>query len=174
MPIWKKSTAGRNAPLISGRAEPAAANRHPLLGPHGTRRADARRDAGPGLRFVPRHRLAAAAFSPSGSGRPLRIRLPDPAQGGRQATLRTPGPRYTAPGTRKVTLTRRTMAFGWTLIPPTTGRRMRITFALATGRDFVDVSPLRGVIRGGSRHLLKVEVTVEAVPATSGPEEEAD
>jgi transglutaminase-like putative cysteine protease len=32
---------------------------------------------------------------------------------------------------------------------------------VATGRDFLDVSPLRGVIRGGSRHLLNVAVTVE-------------
>ena len=32
---------------------------------------------------------------------------------------------------------------------------------LATGRDFLDVSPMRGVIRGGARHILKVAVTVE-------------
>jgi transglutaminase-like putative cysteine protease len=32
---------------------------------------------------------------------------------------------------------------------------------LATGRDFGDVSPLRGVIHGGSRHTLTVGVTVE-------------
>ncbi|MCU0763787.1 MAG: transglutaminase family protein [Hydrogenophaga sp.] len=31
---------------------------------------------------------------------------------------------------------------------------------LATGRDFTDVSPMRGVIQGGSRHTLKVGVTV--------------
>ena len=34
---------------------------------------------------------------------------------------------------------------------------------LATGRDFLDVSPLRGVIRGGARHTLKVAVTVTPV-----------
>ncbi|WP_293661940.1 transglutaminase family protein [Rhodoferax sp. OV413] len=34
---------------------------------------------------------------------------------------------------------------------------------LATGRDFGDVSPLRGVIHGGSRHTLSVAVTVEEV-----------
>ena len=39
---------------------------------------------------------------------------------------------------------------------------------LATGRDFLDVSPMRGVIRGGARHLLDVAVTVEPVE----PEEE--
>ena len=32
---------------------------------------------------------------------------------------------------------------------------------VATGRDFLDVSPLRGVIRGGSRHILDVAVTVQ-------------
>ena len=32
---------------------------------------------------------------------------------------------------------------------------------LATGRDFADVSPIRGVIHGGGRHTLYVGVTVE-------------
>lgn len=31
---------------------------------------------------------------------------------------------------------------------------------LATGRDFADVSPMRGVIQGGTRHALNVAVTV--------------
>jgi transglutaminase-like putative cysteine protease len=31
---------------------------------------------------------------------------------------------------------------------------------LATGRDFADVSPMRGVIQGGARHTLEVGVTV--------------
>ena len=31
---------------------------------------------------------------------------------------------------------------------------------LATGRDFSDVSPMRGVIQGGAQHTLKVAVTV--------------
>lgn len=31
---------------------------------------------------------------------------------------------------------------------------------LARGRDFLDVSPLRGVIRGGAQHALRVAVTV--------------
>ena len=34
---------------------------------------------------------------------------------------------------------------------------------LATGRDFLDVSPLRGVIRGGAQHTLNVAVTVTPV-----------
>ena len=41
---------------------------------------------------------------------------------------------------------------------------------LATGRDFLDVSPMRGVIRGGARHALNVAVTVaplDELPATT-------
>ena len=37
---------------------------------------------------------------------------------------------------------------------------------LATGRDFADVSPIRGVIHGGARHTLSVGVTVEPVGDT--------
>lgn len=36
---------------------------------------------------------------------------------------------------------------------------------LALGRDFSDVSPLRGVIHGGEHHVLRVGVTVEPVAA---------
>jgi transglutaminase-like putative cysteine protease len=36
---------------------------------------------------------------------------------------------------------------------------------LAVGRDFGDVTPLRGVIRGGGRHSLHVGVTTRRVPA---------
>ncbi len=35
---------------------------------------------------------------------------------------------------------------------------------LAIGRDFSDVSPMRGVIHGGASHILTVAVTVEPVP----------
>jgi len=34
---------------------------------------------------------------------------------------------------------------------------------LAWGRDFTDVSPLRGIILGGGRHSLKVGVDLEPV-----------
>ena len=37
---------------------------------------------------------------------------------------------------------------------------------LATGRDYADVSPVRGVIHGGANHTLNVAVTVE--PADAG------
>jgi transglutaminase-like putative cysteine protease len=35
---------------------------------------------------------------------------------------------------------------------------------LAVGRDYGDVTPLRGVIRGGGRHDLAVQVTTRRVP----------
>jgi hypothetical protein len=37
--------------------------------------------------------------------------------------------------------------------------------AVAWGRDFGDVSPLRGVILGGADHQLSVTVTVEPADA---------
>jgi transglutaminase-like putative cysteine protease len=40
---------------------------------------------------------------------------------------------------------------------------------VATGRDFGDVSPLRGVIHGGASHTLAVGVTVVAVDENSAP-----
>ena len=50
----------------------------------------------------------------------------------------------------------------WLDFDPTNNRQPGEDYVtLATGRDFLDVSPLRGVIRGGSRHLLQVAVTVE-------------
>jgi len=39
---------------------------------------------------------------------------------------------------------------------------------LAIGRDFSDVSPIRGVIHGGASHTLKVGVTVEPMAPSSG------
>jgi transglutaminase-like putative cysteine protease len=40
---------------------------------------------------------------------------------------------------------------------------------LATGRDFLDVSPLRGVIRGGAQHTLDVAVTVTPMHSPEQP-----
>lgn len=40
---------------------------------------------------------------------------------------------------------------------------------LATGRDFSDVSPIRGVIHGGASHTLTVGVTVEPAPDETPP-----
>jgi transglutaminase-like putative cysteine protease len=49
----------------------------------------------------------------------------------------------------------------WLDFDPTNNRAPGEDYVtLATGRDFLDVSPLRGVIRGGSQHILDVGVTV--------------
>jgi transglutaminase-like putative cysteine protease len=53
---------------------------------------------------------------------------------------------------------------GWVDLDPTNGRTSGADYVtLATGRDFSDVSPLRGVIHGGARHELHVAVTVTPV-----------
>jgi transglutaminase-like putative cysteine protease len=50
----------------------------------------------------------------------------------------------------------------WADFDPTNGRQPGEDYvALAVGRDFADVSPMRGVLHGGARHTLKVAVTVE-------------
>ena len=49
----------------------------------------------------------------------------------------------------------------WTSFDPTNGRQPGEDYvALAIGRDYADVSPMRGVLHGGARHTLKVGVTV--------------
>jgi transglutaminase-like putative cysteine protease len=49
----------------------------------------------------------------------------------------------------------------WLDFDPTNNRSPDEDYVvLATGRDFADVSPLRGVILGGADHQLEVEVTV--------------
>lgn len=76
-------------------------------------------------------------------------------------------------------------ALGWHDLDPTNDRDGRCSpgqdyVTVATGRDFSDVSPLRGVIHGGARHTLSVGVTVEPVtddgPAvfTTEPESEKE
>jgi transglutaminase-like putative cysteine protease len=55
---------------------------------------------------------------------------------------------------------------GWVEFDPTNDRRPAADYVrVATGRDFADVSPLRGVIRGGGRHVLHVAVHVAAASA---------
>ena len=44
---------------------------------------------------------------------------------------------------------------------------------LATGRDFYDVSPIRGVIQGGASHTLTVGVTVELVSGDTQKNQDA-
>lgn len=54
---------------------------------------------------------------------------------------------------------------GWVEFDPTNGVRARLDhIAIAWGRDFGDVSPLRGVILGGGSHTLTVKVHVEKLP----------
>ena len=54
----------------------------------------------------------------------------------------------------------------WLDFDPTNNRAPGEDYVtLATGRDFLDVSPLRGVIRGGAQHVLHVAVTVEPLEA---------
>lgn len=54
--------------------------------------------------------------------------------------------------------------FGWIELDPTNDTRVGLDhIAIGWGRDFADVSPLRGVILGGGTHQLSVRVTVESV-----------
>ena len=96
---------------LPGRPQPAPGSSEIALPhPHGARRPDAGGDPRAGLRLLPRQRLAAGADpAPSRLRRPLRLRLPDPAQARREAAGRagraptptsptcTPGPRSTCP-----------------------------------------------------------------------------
>jgi len=51
---------------------------------------------------------------------------------------------------------------GWTEFDPTNGRQPGEDYVtLAIGRDYSDVSPMRGVLHGGARHTLDVGVTVQ-------------
>lgn len=53
--------------------------------------------------------------------------------------------------------------FGWVDLDPTNDVRVATDhIVIAWGRDFGDVSPLRGVIVGGGRHRLSVRVSVQA------------
>lgn len=56
-------------------------------------------------------------------------------------------------------------AGAWVGLDPTNDRAAGEDYVtLATGRDYSDVAPLRGVIRGGAQHTLHVAVTVTAWP----------
>jgi transglutaminase-like putative cysteine protease len=61
----------------------------------------------------------------------------------------------------------------WVELDPTNDRLAGEDYVrLATGRDYSDVSPVRGVIHGGTNHALRVAVTVS--PATApDPEQHA-
>jgi len=56
----------------------------------------------------------------------------------------------------------------WLALDPTNNKIVGIDhISVATGRDFGDVSPLRGVIRGGGEHTLDIAVTSERLSAAS-------
>jgi transglutaminase-like putative cysteine protease len=55
---------------------------------------------------------------------------------------------------------------GWVGFDPTNGRLINDEFVkIAVGRDYRDVSPVRGVYKGASRGTLSVNVAVEALTA---------
>lgn len=57
----------------------------------------------------------------------------------------------------------------WADLDPTNDRAPGEDYVtLATGRDYSDVSPMRGVIHGGANHTLRVAVTVTPVRAGVG------
>ncbi|MDI1267718.1 MAG: transglutaminase family protein [Polaromonas sp.] len=59
----------------------------------------------------------------------------------------------------------------WLDFDPTNNRAPGEDYVtLATGRDFLDVSPMRGVIRGGARHVLDVAVTMTPIAKLPEPE----
>lgn len=63
---------------------------------------------------------------------------------------------------------------GWADFDPTNGRQPGEDYvALAIGRDYSDVSPMRGVLHGGARHTLKVGVTVRPIEELRAQAEEA-
>ncbi|WPH12230.1 transglutaminase family protein [Variovorax paradoxus] len=65
-------------------------------------------------------------------------------------------------------------AGGWADFDPTNGRQPGEDYvALAIGRDYSDVSPMRGVLHGGARHTLKVGVTVRPIEELRTQAEEA-
>jgi transglutaminase-like putative cysteine protease len=55
---------------------------------------------------------------------------------------------------------------GWVAFDPTNNIMPTDQYiTLAIGRDFADVTPLKGVIYGGDHHLLKVSVDVDRIEA---------
>lgn len=61
-------------------------------------------------------------------------------------------------------------AGSWTDLDPTNNRAPGEDYVtVATGRDYSDVSPVRGVLHGGANHKLHVAVTVTPVDPTAAP-----
>ncbi len=102
--------------------------------------------------------LMIAALRMLGPGGALCQRLPADARR-RRGRRRCSAPTPRMPGCRCTAPTHRACPGGWLELDPTndlvpdTGH-----VRLALGRDYGDVTPLRGVIRGGGRHTLNVRV----------------
>lgn len=63
----------------------------------------------------------------------------------------------------------------WADLDPTNDRAPGEDYVLlALGRDYADVSPMRGVIHGGGKHTLHVAVTVTPLPGDDPPPTIAD
>jgi len=59
---------------------------------------------------------------------------------------------------------------GWAGFDPTNGRQPgEDSVWLAIGRDYADVSPMRGVLHGGASHVLTVAVTVRPLEKEQAP-----
>ena len=60
---------------------------------------------------------------------------------------------------------------GWIDVDPTNNLVVGARhITLAWGRDFADVSPLRGIVVSSGKHRLRVAVDVVPIPAVDGPE----
>jgi transglutaminase-like putative cysteine protease len=58
----------------------------------------------------------------------------------------------------------------WADLDPTNDRAPGEDYVtVAIGRDYADVSPIRGVIQGGAGHTLRVAVTVAPLPEGAAP-----
>jgi transglutaminase-like putative cysteine protease len=63
-----------------------------------------------------------------------------------------------------------TTAGGWADLDPTNNRAPGEDYVtVATGRDYSDVSPVRGVIHGGANHTLNVAVSVTPMESAPSP-----
>jgi transglutaminase-like putative cysteine protease len=61
-------------------------------------------------------------------------------------------------------------AGSWADLDPTNNRPPGEDYVtVATGRDYSDVSPVRGVLHGGANHTLNVAVSVTPVESTPSP-----
>ena len=113
--------------------------------------------------------LMIAALRMARPGGALRQRLPADAcrrRGRRRCSAPTPR----TPGCRCTARTRRGWPSGWLELDPTNDLVPDTSHVrLALGRDYGDVTPLRGVIRGGGRHTLEVRVNTRRVQDVAGP-----